>query len=1208
MHDLLGSEAESTLIPGEQTPVSPAGSRGEPAIPRGRRIGQYEIVEEIGRGGMGVVYKARQIGLGRIVALKMILSPHAGMRERARFRTEAEAAARLQHPNIVQIHEVGEHDGCLFLSMEFVEGGSLADHLAESPPSVRSACEMVEMLAQAMHYAHQRGIVHRDLKPANILLECGGLTPLWIGDEERTQSSEGRIESGEEKIGSGKIESGDQKIQSGVKPPHSRGAPHSKASCPKITDFGLAKWLRGGDGDAEGRRSGLTQAGSVLGTPSYMAPEQAKGRGDRIGPTTDVYALGAILYEMLSGRPPFRGETALETLEQIRSQEPVSLRRLLPTLPRDLETVCLKCLEKEPHKRYASGQALADDLRRFLDGEPIRARPVAAWERAAKWARRRPAVATLLATIVAVSVLAFATVTWAWLRAETNRIAAVAASEKAETALVAEQAERERVVASLYFHDIALAHSEYWNHDIARANQLLAALPPARRHWEWHYLNRLCNGQLLTFSGHTLRVWSLAYSPDGQRIASGSAHWGRDVQGEVKVWDANTGQELFSFRDQPYSIMSLAFSPDATVLASASVIWGAGRRRGDVRVRDLKTGQERLSIPCDSDVFSVAFSPDGRVLAMGCSNGIIRLCDSSTGKEQRVLAGHGSTVFSVCFSPDGAWLASGSNDSSVRVWDARDGRELKAIRIPGPTPSVRAVSFSSDGAYLAAATYGGTVTVFDAQTGSEVNRDLAHGSAYVAFGPADLSLAVATSEEGIYLLQALTGARKPRFPGHRSGESRVVFSLDGRRLVTAGADRLVRVWDVTAEPEPREMNVTGDGNIADMAYSPDGRQLAVVTTARRGSLLRGAMTDKTLRTWDMTAGRQLHVAKGHTEWLTCVAYSPDGRVIATGSDDKTVRLWNAQSGEPRFTLTGHTDKVTGVAFGPDGSRLVSVSLDKTLRLWDAGTGQELDAFPSHDSGITSVAWVSDGRHVIVAGENGKVTVWNVATRREHATLRGHAVKVHSMTLSRDAQLLATADASGNIHIWDFAALVEGRAAVPRHSLQRHVEPVTGLSFSPDGNRLASVSSESVTLWDAATGQEILAPRCQTGSESRVQFSPDGRQLAVSAGIAVRILDSTDERPAAGLNAQTEQQRTIGWHEREAKQAQEARDWFGAAYHLSRLIEAQPDRRAHYFRRGQVNAGRANWQEAASDYNRTAELRPFNLELALQHAAVLSRPA
>jgi serine/threonine protein kinase/tetratricopeptide (TPR) repeat protein len=364
----------TTRVPPPQAPVP-----GPPPL-----IPGYEIVGELGRGGMGVVYRARQTGLNRLVALKTVLhGAQAGSERRARFRVEAEAAARLQHPNIAQIYEIGEYGGEPYFSLEYVDGPSLAHRLDGTPLPARAAARLVEKLARAMQYAHERGVVHRDLKPANILLQR---------TEDRGQRTD--------EEGSGAIAS--------VR------WPLASVLCPKITDFGLAKILAEDGPDR-------TRTGLVLGTPSYMAPEQAAGTPRDVGPACDVYALGAILYELLTGRPPFKGATTLETVRQVVAEEPVPLTHLQRSVPRDLETVCLKCLEKEPRKRYATAGGLADDLRRFLNNEPIHARPVGRVERLVRWCRRNPRVAGLLVALLLVLAVGFAGVTWQWRRARAER-------------------------------------------------------------------------------------------------------------------------------------------------------------------------------------------------------------------------------------------------------------------------------------------------------------------------------------------------------------------------------------------------------------------------------------------------------------------------------------------------------------------------------------------------------------------------------------------------------------------------------------------------------------------------------------------------------------------------------------------------------------------------------------------------------------------
>jgi serine/threonine protein kinase len=392
----VGATAEPSRSPG-RTPSSSSWSAAEVAIPG------YEVLGVLKQGGMGIVYKARQVKVDRLVAIKMILAGrHAGAAQLSRFRTEAEAVGRLRHPNVVQIHEAGECGGQPFFSMEYVEGGSLADRLATGPMPSREAARLLEILARTMQTAHEQGIIHRDLKPANILLAPG-----------RELSSE-------------KADAVGSRLEGCV---------------PKIADFGLAKKLTG---ETPAAGDAITQTFAIMGTPSYLAPEQAAGQNRTIGPAADIHALGAILYEMVTGRPPFQGETTFDTLEQVRFRDPVPPSQLQPRCPRDLETICLKCLRKEPGQRYASAGELADDLALFLSGRPIHVRPVGSWERAIKWCKRRPAIAALLALLFVVIALGFGLVLWQWREAEFARRDAEAATLRALASQKEAEAEKHK--------------------------------------------------------------------------------------------------------------------------------------------------------------------------------------------------------------------------------------------------------------------------------------------------------------------------------------------------------------------------------------------------------------------------------------------------------------------------------------------------------------------------------------------------------------------------------------------------------------------------------------------------------------------------------------------------------------------------------------------------------------------------------------------
>jgi hypothetical protein len=466
-----------------------------PEDPPPRRVGDYEILEEIGRGGMGIVYRARHVRLQRVVALKMLLGGCFTDNDQCqRFRAEAEAVARLQHPQIVQLFEIGEHEvdagvPCPYFTLEFVEGGSLDQRLAGRPLPPRQTAAWLELLARAVHHAHQQGIIHRDLKPSNVLL---------TGDGQ-----------------------------------------------PKICDFGVAKLVTGSDLK--------TISGTILGTAEYMAPEQAEAK-DRLGPACDIYARGAILYEMLSGRPPFKGATTLDTLNQVRTQEPVPIRGLQPLVPRDLETICLKCLEKEPGKRYATAAALAKDLRRFQAQEPIIARPVRWWERALKWGRRRPAVAALAAAVVAAVVLGLAGVGWQWQEALAERTRALRLADDLRT-------QRDAAEWQTYRANISAALSALQVHNTAAVRRHLEAAPERFRNWEWrHLVSRLDDGHV-TLRGHEDKVYTLAFSPDGRHLVTGSK------DRTVRVWDLE-GRTTGVLRGHEGEVCQVVISPDSQRLAS----------------------------------------------------------------------------------------------------------------------------------------------------------------------------------------------------------------------------------------------------------------------------------------------------------------------------------------------------------------------------------------------------------------------------------------------------------------------------------------------------------------------------------------------------------------------------------------------------------------------------------------------------------------
>jgi WD40 repeat protein len=1109
------------------------------AAGEGRKFGSYELLGEIGRGGMGVVYKARQPGLDRIVALKMILAGgHATPVELARFRAEAEAVARFQHPHIVQIYEIGEVEGRPFFSLEYVAGGSLADWLDGTPCSPRPAAQLIGTVARAMHYAHERGIVHRDLKPANVLLQIADCR-LQIEKPSPDIFTKSAILN----------------LQSAI---------------PKVTDFGLAKRL----GEARGDQ---TRSGAIVGTPSYMAPEQAGGKSRAIGPATDVYALGAILYELLTGRPPFRAATPLDTLMQVSTEEPVPPGQLQPKLAPDLETICLKCLQKEPCKRYDSALALADDVHRFLSGKPILARPIGAWERLVKWTRRRPAVAALLATVVLVTGLGFGGVTWQWLRAERHRQEAEAALQKAERARQAEKEQHEKADLSFYYQRFSLAHAEWLAFNVARADQLLDECPEGVRNWEWRYLKRLCHTHLATLKGHGGPVTSVVFSPDQRWLASASGKWGTGQPGEIKVWDPAAGKERFSVR-LASPVMGVAFSPDGRWLASASVAF-VPDQRGGVTIWDVAAGREKLTLPYAGNVFGVAFSPDGQSLATAGGDGRVIVWDPGTGTIKFVCAArHGQTVFGVAFSPDRRRLASCSRDGTVRIWHAGTGRFLGRLRV---RTDFRAVAFSPDGKRLASATWTEGVRFWDVAKRREVFNQKVHPGPVVSvtFSPDGERVASADKEGRIHIWGARDGKIVRTLRGHSGAINAVAFGKYGRLLASAGDDRTIRIWDADTQQEARTLYAGSGLKIVRMSFSSESKRLA--TAGGKSSNYR----EPQVRVFETLADRRFRVLKGvNTDWVSRVVFSPTGQQLATASHDRTIVVWHVGRREPILIIRGHAGPVTDLAFSPDGKRLVSVDGERTVILWDASSGRKISTLADLPGLVTCVAFHRDGR-LAAASRDGTILIWNPGAGPAGVTCRGHVGPVMRVAFSPDGRYLASAGDDATVRIWDLPpASSRGGYVTPLRILEGHTGTVFDLTYSADGRRLASAGEDwTVRLWAVPSGHGVLTLRGHADFVSSVAFSPDGRYLASASG-DVKLWETGDfgqDKPTARWQAID--QGAAAWHLREAQRYEIQRRWFAANFHLSRLLKIEPGQRMHLARRGFARLHLGQWDKAFFDW-------------------------
>ena len=1051
----------------------------------------YDVEKILGRGGMGVVYQARQQGLNRRVALKMILAGrHSAPEQVARFRAEAEAVARLIHPNIVQIYEIGEHDGCPYFSLEFVAGGSLAAKLGGVPQPARASASLVETLARAVHYAHQQGIVHRDLKPDNVLLQ-----------------------------------------------PPGEGQPAETFGTPKIADFGLAKQL---DSD-----TGQTQSGAILGTPSYMAPEQASGRTHEVRPAADVYALGAILYDMLTGRPPFRGPSLMDTLEQVRSQEPVPPTRLQPRVPRDLETICLKCLHKAPAARYASARDLADDLRRFLNGEPILARPVTRREKLWRWCRRNPVLAglsmlaavSLVVAVVAPSIMAFR-LNDALEDSDRDRKAKETALTDTFTAMGLMANDRtEPGQAMLWFANAARLAQ---NDPSRQALNRLRVCTWERQQWT----------PLRALPHEGQRLLTLRFHPSGAYLLS------RAKGDEYTLWDIDKEQPL-TLPVDPATVTAACWSATGDRLALASA--------GSVEILRFPTCERMHRLPYAGKVRALAFSPDGRYLAVASER--LRLWSCQRGEWLDGEAVHPKGVLSVAFSPRDGLLATSADDEKARVftwsdsglagqplfgpvthytervqgggimsafpdrltppfflpvsgelitmgvrdwqrWDPRKGTKLDSVTVS--SAMLVCLEPSPDGKHLAVVDYDRTSRLWSVAQRKYVNESMTNGY---------LATAAAFSPDGSRLLISSTDhwARVWTIPDGRldavihlgEGVWYAAYSPDGRCITTGLPDGLVRLW-ASPEPRPNDYQVPGQAEGAAgwscMHLSPDGRYTLPFLGPNWSNILqvRVAATGK-------PAGQPLTM-KGAPH---AICYSPDGNHLAVGEfvyganpngpKGGFVSAWDWRTGRRLFGPIPFPEPATGpgpvpdskrpicVAYRPDGGQLVVLGEDGTIFDIDPATGKvQRTLHHDEERGMIilrhrRLLFTPDGQSFITAGTGPTVRVWNAQKGQLRYPPLRHGNGCVDLDISPDGRWLVTASYDKTAGVWDLAT------GQPRYAPLPHSDWVYQVRFSPDGRYiLTACRDHQARLWDAETGQLVCSPLKHNDEVQNAIFSPDGR--------------------------------------------------------------------------------------------------------------------
>jgi WD40 repeat protein/HEAT repeat protein len=1055
------------------------------------QIGRYRVRAWLGGGAFGDVYQAYDPQLDRDVALKV---PRAGSLDSPghvqRFLTEARSAAQLRHPHIVPTFDAG-HDGTHFyIASAFVRGRTLEAVTEEGRLDARRAAGIVRDLAEALAYAHSLGVVHRDVKPSNVLLD-------------------------------------------------EQGQPH-------LMDFGLARRRDSVDarqpakGESpwwqESQQQKCTQEGDILGTPAYMSPEQAAGRAHKVGPASDQYNLGVVLYELLCGRVPFEGPVPVILYNTVHGV-PEPPRQVDPAVPRDLEAVCRKALAKSPGDRYGGCQDLADDLRRWLEGEPIKGRRPGPRERLVRWCQREPRLAFM--TTVALGLLV-AAATVALVNARLQRHAAhdadearrqeelarLAAEEKerlteqarAETEAQKREADRLRAEAeegrrrlevSLYFNHIALADLALRDRNPARAWDLLEQCPKPLRQWEWYHLVRLYHKHQLTAGHPTDEVNAVAFSPDGAWLVFANQ------DDTVKVWDAATGKEVFSLRGHTGAVRCLAFSPDGKLLASAG-------RDKTVKVWDLATRRPRTLRGHGDTVRCLAFSPDGKLLASAALDRTVKVWDLAAPEEGPLTIPHPAAVTSVTFSlpgksPGELRLASAcAAERAVRTWDPRTGRLLAE-----PFRGYTGGAFSPDGARIALVREDHTVLVLpvDPRLGQGTvplrgHRDAIHA---VAFSPDGKRLATASEDQSVRVWDPATGKELANLKGHSEGVTGVTFGRDGR-VASAGKDQTVRVWNLAtgqsdvygAGDAPVQRNLRRpesltlqeyDNHTHAVAFSPDGRLLATASSVARSDSPGFAAGE--VKVWNVATGQELHTFTDLPGRIWSLAFNASGERLALAGKDPTVTVRDVRSGKTLRTLAGHAGAVECVAWSHDGSFLATAGEDRTVRVWNAAKGTEINVLSGHGGTVHAVAFAPDGRRLASAGADGTVRLWEAITGRELFTLRRHNGSVNGVAFAADGRLLASAGDDRTLVLWDAGTGKEVR------TLHGHTGRVIGAAFNAGGGRLASTAEDrAVKLWDVPTGQEVLTVKGNMAFSSSPCFSPDGQRLAAGGGDGVKLLDAS----------------------------------------------------------------------------------------------------
>ena len=1123
--------------------------RSEPLVGEGvgAVIGRYKLLQKIGEGGMGVVYMAQQDEpVRRRVALKIIKLGMDTKQVVARFEAERQALALMDHPNIAKVLDGGATDtGRLYFVMELVQGVPITEFCDRNRLPAPERIKLFITVCQAIQSAHQKGIIHRDLKPTNILVTLDGGVPM-----------------------------------------------------PMVIDFGVAKATQ----QKLTEKTVFTNYATMIGTPAYMSPEQAEMSRLDVDTRSDIYGLGVLLYELLTGTTPFpeqrlrsasyqemqriileeepeRPSTRLSTLQgeqrsivaRNRGASEVALGRVFAD---DLDWIVMKCLEKDRARRYETANGLAADLKRHLNNEPVIARPPSTVYRFQKAWRRNKVAFTAAAVMAGALVVGTGVSSWQAIVAsrarngeKEQRLAAQAAQEAEKQARLRADTETAKVGRLLYMANMNLAQQAWDQNNIGWLRKLLEDTQDSPyRGFEWYYWQPHTHLALKTLRGHLGVVFSVAFSPDGQRIVTGSG------DRTAKVWDVASGRELRTLKGHRDAVLSVAFSADGQRVLT-------GSDDNTAKVWEAASGKELLTLKGHTDsITSAAFSQDGQRIVTGSSDNTAKVWEAASGRELLTLTGHSGWVRSVAFSPDGQRIVTGNQDNTAKVWDAASGHEL-LLPLKGHSRRIWSVAFSPDGQRIVTGSGDRTAKVWDAASGNYLLTLQGHsgGIRSVAFSPDGQRIVTGSWDHMAKVWEAGSGRELLTLKGHSGGIWRVAFSPDGQRIVTASLDGTAKLWEVASGKEP--LTLKGHTNeISSVAFSPDGQWIAT------GSW------DKTAKVWDAASGKELLTLKGHTNEISAVAFSPDGQRVVTGSEDHTAMVWETATGRELVTLKGHSDRVRSVAFSPDGQRVVTGSEDHTAMVWETATGRELVTLKGHSGRVYSVAFSPDGQRVVTGSEDHTAMVWETATGRELHTLKGHKDGIWSVAFSPDGQRIVTGSLDETAKVWQ---AVSGHEQL---TLKGHINYILAVAFSPDGQRIVTGGDDNTArVWETANGQELLTLNGHSQGVCSVTFSPDGRRI---------VTGSRDQTARVWEAARPEQ--VAAWQEEDerAKPYDQLMEGFAlagagklaeAGQLLTRLLSQADNSAALTVQilndRAAIRARSGRWEEAAADLARAIENDP-----------------